>query len=378
VPLLLASISTQEFPHPFEVIVCDDGSSQGMQEVIREYSSTLDMRYIWQSKHGYRAARSKNNGIRCAQGQILLFLDGDILLPPGYLASHMAARTHAHQVVCNPRLWLLGTENVELSGLEAKIVSAAPMVQDLLTLYQQHPEDRSLVSQMEAMSVDIDRSMQRRYAASDTPWLACIGFSFSVDNEPGVFFDENFQGWGPEDRELALRLTLDGYSVKYQDDFHVLHLENYSTGRPRTSGLPTEHEQIVDLLHNNVYLQDRYSHTDLSDLTQIVLSYELDLDTNRWRVHTSQETDGPADTARDRLTHKLQMVKDWLSRNGRLQQCRDAEERRVNRRNQIRGSAEESEPSDLPNPGSGIRGNANRIPGDREGRSGMTTNTLPD
>jgi len=328
VALLLASISTQDFPHPFEVIVCDDGSSQGMPETIRKYSSTLDLRYIWQSKHGYRAARSKNNGIRCAQGQILLFLDGDVLLPPGYLASQMAARTHANLLVCNPRRWLLGTENVDLSGLKAKIASAAPIVQDLLTLYQQHPEDRSRVSQMEAMSVDIDRSVQRKYAASDTPWMACIGFSLSVDNQPDVFFDENFQGWGPEDRELALRLTLNhGYSVQYQDDFHVLHLENYSTGRPRMSGIPTEHEQIVDLLHNTVYLQDRYSHKDLSDLTRIVLSYELDLDTNHWRVQTSQETDGQADTARDRLTHKLQMVKDWLSRNGRLRQCRDAEER---------------------------------------------------
>jgi len=55
-----------------EVIVVDDGSSDGTAAIVRGYPS---VRYIYQKNRGPAAAR--NNGVRSAAGDIVLFSDSD-------------------------------------------------------------------------------------------------------------------------------------------------------------------------------------------------------------------------------------------------------------------------------------------------------------
>lgn len=81
--LLLASLCEQTFPAAnFEVIVTDDGSTDGTEE-IRQAWFPFSLRHIWQENKG--GVNARNHGARIASGEILVFLDDDMTPDAGYL-----------------------------------------------------------------------------------------------------------------------------------------------------------------------------------------------------------------------------------------------------------------------------------------------------
>lgn len=69
----------------FEVIVVEDGSTRKADQVMESYGTRLNLTYLYQQNTGPGPAR--NYGASQAQGQWLVFLDSDVIVPPGYVAS---------------------------------------------------------------------------------------------------------------------------------------------------------------------------------------------------------------------------------------------------------------------------------------------------
>ena len=70
----------------FELIIINDGSSDGTKEIIAKYQH-MDERiiYIEQENHGVSVAR--NVGMSCAKGKYISFLDADDLWEPIFLST---------------------------------------------------------------------------------------------------------------------------------------------------------------------------------------------------------------------------------------------------------------------------------------------------
>jgi glycosyltransferase involved in cell wall biosynthesis len=104
----LESVLSQDW-RPLEVIVVDDGSTDGTADVIRSFDG---VRYIWQENAGPGAAR--NTAIAAAGGDFIAVSDSDDLMAPGrlglqarYLLDHLeVAAVLGRQEWMNAPPWL--------------------------------------------------------------------------------------------------------------------------------------------------------------------------------------------------------------------------------------------------------------------------------
>ena len=64
----LAGIINQTYPSDLvETIVADDGSSDGVEDLIPEYSKFMDIKHVKQEDKGYRLSAVRNLGIKAAK-----------------------------------------------------------------------------------------------------------------------------------------------------------------------------------------------------------------------------------------------------------------------------------------------------------------------
>src|SRR5205085_4286409 len=74
----------QSAPLPFEIVVVDDGSTDGTELEVRKRQAKLGVtvRYFRQMNAGPGVAR--NNGVKVSSGELIVFLGDDIIVYPDY------------------------------------------------------------------------------------------------------------------------------------------------------------------------------------------------------------------------------------------------------------------------------------------------------
>lgn len=99
----LATLFDQDAPvGQYEIVVVVDGSSDGTSEMLRSLQSQGNLVVIEQENRGQTAAL--NAGVKAASGEIVLFLDDDLICHRSLLSSHVNAHKHGDPMVIYGRM----------------------------------------------------------------------------------------------------------------------------------------------------------------------------------------------------------------------------------------------------------------------------------
>jgi glycosyltransferase involved in cell wall biosynthesis len=94
----LAALAGQELDGTWEVVVVDDGSTDGIRAVVDEWVDRLPALRLTPLDAQVGASAARNRGADAARGDLLLYCDADDVVAPGWLAAMAAAAQRADLV----------------------------------------------------------------------------------------------------------------------------------------------------------------------------------------------------------------------------------------------------------------------------------------
>jgi len=202
----------------FEVIVIDDGSSDGAGEMIKGLSLPYRLSYYYQPNQGLAAARNK--GISKAIGQIILFLDDDIVALPRLLEEHV--RLHCE----DERAVVVGHLDFPPDLEYSTFLWYLDRINEFNSLLHKRPKGEK----HRPVALTGNTSVRKEHL------VAAGGY------------DEGFKEYGGEDKDLGYRLQKLGLNFKYAPGARAYHY--HSKGLDAfCQGMISAGKQMVRILH---------------------------------------------------------------------------------------------------------------------------------
>lgn len=188
----------------FEVIVADDGSRPSTALLVETWKGRVGRRvdHVWHEDRGFRAAEIRNRAVLLSRGAYCIFLDGDCIARPGFVAAHRALAepgwfVAGNRVLLSPAL----TETVLREKRAPERWGAARWLWLRLT-----GGVNRLAALMSLPLGPLRRLARRRFEGVRSCNLAV--WRADLDRVDG--FDADYRGWGREDSDLAVRLIRAG------------------------------------------------------------------------------------------------------------------------------------------------------------------------
>jgi glycosyltransferase involved in cell wall biosynthesis len=188
----------------FEIVVADDGSDEATGRAITAFTRTtkIPVKHAWHADNGFRLAEIRNRAIRISSGTYCVFLDGDCIPRPDFVA--------AHRALMEPGWFVTGNRMLLSESLTQRILeqNLQPESWGFFTwLMRRMGGEVNRLSPLFGISLGVLRKRQARR------WRGARGSNMAfwrrdLDTVDG--FDAAFTGWGREDSDIFIRMIRSG------------------------------------------------------------------------------------------------------------------------------------------------------------------------
>ncbi len=241
----LHSLFAQHDP-AFEIIIADDGSTSTNQALAQAYcvKSPVPIRYVHHDDLGFRAGTIRNKAVAISRGEYLLFIDGDCIVRPDFVARH---RQLAELEYFVPGNRVLLSESFTQEVIEKRIPLQQKSPSYFIALRLQKKINR--ISAFIQLPLGFLRGMQpKKWKKAMTCNLALWKNDFLRVNG----FDELFEGWGFEDSDLVIRLIHAGVKRKEgRFAVPVLHLWHPQNDKSKQE---INYQRLLERLHQQDFI----------------------------------------------------------------------------------------------------------------------------
>jgi len=192
----------------FEVVVADDGSRPATAKLIETWKTKIGHRveHVWHEDRGFRAAEIRNLAVLESRGPYCVFLDGDCIVRPDFIAIHRrlaepGAFVTGNRILLSRKL----TARVLQENQSPEIWNAGRWIAERL---------RGGVNRLSALLwVPIGPLRWLRKHA----WRGARSCNLAIwrrDLDRVDGFDADYSGWGKEDSDIIVRLLHAGMRRK--------------------------------------------------------------------------------------------------------------------------------------------------------------------
>jgi glycosyltransferase involved in cell wall biosynthesis len=217
--LCLKSILIQKVL-PNEVIVADDGSGEATRQIIEIFkaSSPIPVKHVWQEDKGFRLAEIRNKALMAADFDYIIQIDGDIIMHPYFIKDHLAF-AKKNTFVRASRVYL--NEEISKQKLEQKSVG--------VNIFKNSIQNKTSAIRIPLLwklfETNYKNKGDERYEIHGCNMAFWLQDAMEVNG-----YNEDFLGWGPEDKEFVARLLNSGKEKRFLKlggiAFHLYHIEN--------------------------------------------------------------------------------------------------------------------------------------------------------
>lgn len=221
----LGNLLRGSYPHDqLEVLLGDHGSSDQSADLIRDFAARFPVERVPVEYTGPNRARVRNALLRRASGDLVIFIDHDVLVGRDFVREHVNVHRRESDALVAGLTYGKGAlrRNIDahLAGLQLDDIQAS-----LAAIRELHDlADERLESGLVAAHGDVC-DMGQRIAPQRAFWTCNLSASRRELQSVGGF-DEAYSGWGLEDDDLALRFRLAGKRLLFARtpwSFHMPH-----------------------------------------------------------------------------------------------------------------------------------------------------------
>ncbi|MBE3114054.1 MAG: glycosyltransferase [Actinobacteria bacterium] len=216
--MTLDSLSNQSVDkNDYEVIIIDDGSTDATKDILKLYSNKLNLKYFFQENLGYRAAATRNKGIKMSASEICIFIDSGILLASKAIEEHL--KYHEKFGICAVIGYVYGYDEYNENREKLLILQIDPhKIDEYIPLIIKN----NILDLREKIFREIGYDMQNWPA----PWVIFWSCNISIKHEILVkigMFDEAYNTWGGEDTDLGIALHVNKIPIRFNPKIETVH-----------------------------------------------------------------------------------------------------------------------------------------------------------